>query len=407
MMSIPIASSVEPLDSLSASWRAQAPTESEIFTDPGIYKAEMERLYSGPVWHLVAHVSELPSDGCYKTHRIGDVPVVITRTEGSFFVMVNSCAHRGAQVVRGARGRVTTPAAFTCIYHQWVYDAKGSVLGVGQRKGYGDDFKVGEFGLSQARVAVVGGMIFASLGKNPPPIEDYLGERVISYLTRLYGVPGLRYGGVQRAIFQCNWKLYVENVYDSYHAVTLHKGFRLMKIRKAAPQMEDPSILKYGHYLTEYEAEVPARLDLDNPDIFEMRSRTDGVSGHVVANLFPSTQFTEQLDVLSYRTVIPRGPEATEIQFHVLTRDGDNDVVRRQSMWQAANFLGPQGLINLEDAAALARTQVGMRGRSRVFDGTGSRRFPDRRTDEAAIDKFYAAWRRAMFPGQDTNGGAA
>ncbi|MDO8279994.1 MAG: aromatic ring-hydroxylating dioxygenase subunit alpha [Burkholderiaceae bacterium] len=395
-MATPIRQAGLRADPLAACQGARAPVEADLFVNPDIYAAEMERLFRGESWHIVGHVAEFPQEGCYKTHRIGNVPVIVSRADGLFHVMVNSCAHRGAQVVRGSRGIAKTKAAFTCIYHQWVYDAGGCAMGVGRRQGYPEGFSVADHGLPRAKVGVIGGLIFASLGRSPPDLREYLGKRICDTIDRLYSAPDLKYAGVQRAVFQCNWKLYVENIYDSYHAVTLHKGFRLMNIRKPAPQLEDAAIIRHGHYLTEYQADVPGKIDLNCPEIFEARSRHDGLSSHVVANVFPASQFTEQLDVLAYRIVVPRGPNATEIQFHVLVRESDDDGLRAHRMWQASNFLGPQGLINLEDAAALARVQVSMQGRDPQLGPSGGMRFPDRRPDEQAIDSFYDAYRRAM-----------
>lgn len=382
---------------LKKSWAWETATQGEIFHDPDIFEFEMERIFQGDTWHAIGHICEFPEDGVYKLHRIGRIPLIVSRSEGDIHVLVNACAHRGAQVVRGSRGKAERGAAFTCIYHQWSYDLSGKTIGVGLRQGYGADFPMGEHRLARARVSVVGGVIFASLGNNPPSIEAYLGERVIGYLERLYGADDLVYLGVQRVVFQCNWKLYVENIYDSYHAVTLHKGFRLMRIRKPAPQLEDPAIVRFGHYLSEYEAELPSKVDLANPEIFEMRSRQDGLSGHVISNIFPASQLTEQLDVLAIRSIVPKGPAATEIQFHVYAKQGDSDELRRHRLWQASNFLGPQGLINLEDAAALARVQASLHGRDRHFDNGHGRRFPERRSDEFAIDSFYRAYFAALF----------
>lgn len=379
-------------------WPLAAPALApELFNDDELYRLELKRVFEGPVWHVVGHAAELPSDKDFKAHRIGEVPVIVLRNGNAFSVLVNACAHRGAQVIRGSRGSLARPGSFNCIYHRWAYSTDGRVQGVGRREGYAEDFQVKDFCLPRARVAVIGGVIFASLDKSPPPIEEYLGRRVIGYLERLYGATPLTYLGVQRAIFQCNWKLYIENIYDSYHAVTLHKGFRMMRLRKPAPQLEDPSIRDHGHYLSEYQADVPESTGLANPDLFETRSRTDGGGGHVIANLFPASQMTEQVDVLALRLVVPRGVEETEIQFHVFGRVDDGEAIQRHRLWQAANFIGPQGLINLEDAAALARLQTSLGGRSRNLDGLGGRRFPDRRADEKALDTFYAAYRRILL----------
>jgi len=114
---------------------------------------------------------------------------------------------------------------------------------------------------------------------------------------------------------------------------------------------------------------------------------------------------TEQLDVLAIRSIVPKGPTATEIQFHVYAKRSDSDELRRHRMWQAANFLGPQGLINLEDAAALARVQTSLAGRSRNLDNGAGNRFPKRRADEVAIDNFYRAYFKTLFGSDDRGSG--
>ncbi|CAM5317563.1 aromatic ring-hydroxylating oxygenase subunit alpha [Eoetvoesiella caeni] len=385
------------LDCLRDSWDLGAATHAEIFQDQDVYDLEMERIFHGPSWHVVGHVCEFMVDGAYKLHRIGRTPLIVTRSDGAINILVNSCAHRGAQVVRGDRGVADRKAAFTCIYHQWTFDLAGNTVGVGLRQGYGENFPMSDYRLARVKTAIVGGVIFASLGKNPPPIEDYLGARVVAHYERMYGSGDLVYLGVQRAVWACNWKLYVENIYDSYHAVTLHKGFRMMRIKKPAPQLEDPAIVKYGHYLSVFEAESPERTGLENPEIFEMRSRQDGLSGHVLTNVFPASQVTELVDVPTIRTLVPKSPETTEIRFNIFGREGDSPEMRRHRLWQAANFLGPQGLINLEDATALGRVQTAMQGRSRGLDNAHSVRFPERRVDEKAIDSFYRAYFDALF----------
>jgi phenylpropionate dioxygenase-like ring-hydroxylating dioxygenase large terminal subunit len=386
------------LERLDEKWKSGTPAiAEELFTDPELYEIEMSAIFGGPVWHMIGHASEFRREGDFKTHRIGKVPVILTRVGDSYRVLVNSCAHRGAEVVRRPRGNAADPGAFTCIYHRWRYNAEGRVIGVGRKQGYGEALKQEDYCLPSGRIAVVAGLIFASLHPAPPPIEEYLGPTITGYLKKLFGPSGLKYLGVQRAEFQCNWKVYVENIYDSYHAVTLHKAFTLMRIRKPSSQLADDGIAKYGHYMSEFEADFPEDSGLANSDLLQTKARAENDFGHTICNIFPASQMSGQLDVLAIRAVVPCGPTATEVHFHCFGREGDAQDVELHRLWQSANVFGPQGLINLEDASALARVQDSMMGRSRGLQALGGERFPGRRSDEKALDTFYGAYRRLVY----------
>lgn len=74
----------------------------EIFTDPGLFRWEMDAVFTGPVWVLVGHDAEIPQPGDYKTLAVGAVPVIVVRgTDNQIRVLVNACAHRGARLVEG------------------------------------------------------------------------------------------------------------------------------------------------------------------------------------------------------------------------------------------------------------------------------------------------------------------
>src|SRR6185312_16406580 len=107
---------------------------------------EMERIY-GRTWVYVGHQSELPKPGDYITAYIGLQPVIVSHgTDGTIYVLMNRCRHRGAVVCREAQG---TGGQFRCMYHAWVYDSRGDLIGVAQRNGYGPDFPQAELGLQK------------------------------------------------------------------------------------------------------------------------------------------------------------------------------------------------------------------------------------------------------------------
>src|SRR5262249_22533991 len=111
-------------------WPAEGNTRIpyQIYTDRAIFELEMERIFRGRSWAYVGLEIEIPQPGDYKVTRIGDKSVVITRDEnGEIRGFVNRCAHRGVKLCRHEFGKTRF---FVCPYHQWSYDATGSLRGV-------------------------------------------------------------------------------------------------------------------------------------------------------------------------------------------------------------------------------------------------------------------------------------
>ena len=69
-----------------------------VYSDPGVYAREQERIFGGRCWAYVALEAEIPNPGDFKRTFIGDKPVVVVRDgEGGVNVVENRCAHRGVQ----------------------------------------------------------------------------------------------------------------------------------------------------------------------------------------------------------------------------------------------------------------------------------------------------------------------
>src|SRR5262245_57214551 len=99
-----------------------------LYKDPAIFDREMDRLFCGQSWAYVGLSAELPRPRDYKTTKIGNRSVVITRdAEGRIRGFVNRCAHRGVKLCQSPRG---STRSFVCPYHKWTYDHTGKLLGV-------------------------------------------------------------------------------------------------------------------------------------------------------------------------------------------------------------------------------------------------------------------------------------
>jgi phenylpropionate dioxygenase-like ring-hydroxylating dioxygenase large terminal subunit len=368
----------------------------EILTDPDLFRLEMEKVFAGPTWHLVAHDAEIPNKGDYKTSFIGTVPILVSRDEdGIAHVLVNACAHRGAKVVCDARGNASG-RSFQCIYHAWTYNLAGNLVGVSLPDSFPEDFKKENFGLPKARVQTYRGCIFATLSDATPPLEEYLGE-MVDGLGRAMKDGRLILLGFQKIIFKNNWKIYAENLYDGYHTVSLHKAFRMLKVKSAGGEGYNPRYETYGHSWQEYRTFPPDETEmLKDPSVMAVKTKYEAINR--IMNIFPCSIVSDQLDTLSVRYVLPRAVDQTEVQFVTFARQGESDELVRHRIRQGSNLFGPEGFITLEDGTALARMQMGApaRGENVVLKGT-TRRFPPYRLlDEASIRHFYGGYRRIM-----------
>jgi len=372
----------------------------EIFTDPDLFRLEMDAVFTGPVWVLVGHESEIPAPGDYKTFSIGAIPVIVVRSgDGRIGVLVNACAHRGTRLVEGPAGNVGR-AGFRCIYHMWTYDTEGRLTAVSLPQDFPAEFRKEDYGLTRARVETHGGLIFASFHEETPPLSQYLAE-LTGGLDTVLGDGALRYLGSIKVIFRTNWKLYVENIYDGYHVTALHTGFQVVRLRSHEGERLVPNYERSGHlwgrsHSTPVEQLNPVLRDMS---LFEVRTKP--TTDHTMMVVFPSGVVTDYFDTLQIRYVLPLALDRTMIEFAFYGRAGDTEEEIWHRVRQGPAVLGPAGAITLEDAAALERVQLSAaaRGENVVLKGTPRRFPPYRHVDEAPVRHFYQAYRRLMgFP---------
>ena len=112
-----------------------AALEPRLYTDPALLEAE-QRLIFERTWQLAGHVSSLPAPGSYITADAGDQPVLVVRDEdGGLRAYRNVCRHRGSRLLSGSG---QCKAAIRCRYHGWTYKLDGTLIGVPEGLGFGD-----------------------------------------------------------------------------------------------------------------------------------------------------------------------------------------------------------------------------------------------------------------------------
>jgi phenylpropionate dioxygenase-like ring-hydroxylating dioxygenase large terminal subunit len=391
-----------------------------VFADPEIHRAELERIFLGPSWQYLALADELPETGDYRTTFLGETPVIVARGEdGLIHAMVNRCAHRGNLVCLKERGQARD--GLVCVYHAWRYDLAGNLKSVAFRRGVGgqggmpDSFKLEEHGLRKLRTDTFAGLVFGTLSSEAPPLADYIGNLIGARIGRvLRGKPKVL--GTTSQILHNNWKLYFENVKDTYHASLLHGFFTTFRINRLTTK-GGVAIAESGahHASYTYGAERGDNLTSDrayaeihslhedyrlqDPRFLDAVDEIgDGVTLQILS-VFPNFVLQQIHNSIALRLVLPKGPDKTELQWTYLGF-ADDDATMTERRLQQANLVGPAGYVSMEDGAVGGFIQRAIRGGeeecSVIEMGGFEHASQPTRTTEASVRGFWQAWRGMM-----------
>ena len=197
---------------------------TSLYTDPALFDAELQKIFHS-TWVWVAHDSEVPDAGSYKTTFIGKQPVIVVRDrKKAINVLLNRCRHRGATVCEHKKGKTNS---FVCPYHGWGYALDGSLRGIPHPESYGDCIDKAELPLVSLRTESYAGMVFATFKDDIEPLEDFLGaaRKWMDLFMKQGAGYGIKVPGEHRFRFPGNWKIQLENTTDAYHFPLVHKSF--------------------------------------------------------------------------------------------------------------------------------------------------------------------------------------
>ncbi len=391
----------------------------QVYLDPAIYEREQERLFRGRTWNFLALEAELPEAGDYKTTFVGDTPVVVTRDGEGLHAFVNRCAHRGATLCMETHGRCKNKI-ITCVYHAWVYDLKGNLKGLPFQKGVDGqggmppDFKLAEHGLQKLKVETYRGIVFGTFDPQTPPLADYLGEKMAHYLARLFNRP-IRLLGYNRQLMKNNWKLYIENNKDPYHASLLHLFFATFGLNRLSQKggidldASGKHHVSYTHGETlgdaaEYQgADIRAfqsKYQLHDPSLLKSRREFEDGIALAIQSIFPTLVVQQIYNVLAVRQLLPKGPQACELVWTYFGYQDDDPALTAIRLKQA-NLVGPAGYVSLEDGGVgelVQKTLVPADRRQSTFmemGGTDVQSQPFRAT-ETSVRGFWQEYRALM-----------
>src|ERR1043165_2306064 len=221
---------------LERSWPAEGATRVPywVYKDEDVYDEEQKLIFPVTPWTYLCLEAEIAEPQSFVTTFLGEMPVVVARdATGKIHAFENRCAHRGALISMQARGKAER---FSCIYHNWTYDHAGNLLNVAFRKGIAGkggmapDAKPESQAPKKLKVESIGGLVFGTLASNVS-LEDYIGPEILPRLRRVLIKP-LKVLGSYTQVLPNNWKLYMDNVKDTYHASLLHVFFTRFRINR-------------------------------------------------------------------------------------------------------------------------------------------------------------------------------
>ncbi|HLZ05453.1 MAG TPA: aromatic ring-hydroxylating dioxygenase subunit alpha [Bradyrhizobium sp.] len=389
-----------------------------IFQERDIYAAEQKRIFKGPSWNYLCLSIEVKNTGDFVTTFVGDTSVIVSRdADGELYAFENRCAHRGALIALESRG---STKAFTCVYHAWSYDRQGNLKEVAFRdgiKGKGGmpaSFCMEQHNPRKLRLAEAFGIVFGSFSNDVPPLEEYLGEDIYSRIGRVMGSRTPVILGRYTQALPNNWKLYMENVKDSYHASILHlffTTFELNRLSQTGGIIVDPS---GGHHVSfsvidaapakdnDY-AEQNLRSDsefaLADPSLLQsFREFPDNVTLQILS-VFPTFILQQIQNAIAVRQIVPRGVDRTDLHWTLLGFAEDTPEQRLIRLKQA-NLVGPAGYISMEDGCVGGFVQRGVAGAASeqaVLEMGGTEAASsESRVTEASVRGFWKAYRAQM-----------
>ena len=391
-----------------------------VYQDDANYKREMQRLFEGATWNFVCLEADLPNKGDYRTNHVGIMPVIAVRAaDGGINCFENRCSHRGALIAFDDGGNVGNQ--FRCVYHSWSYDLAGNLRGIAFERGINGvggmpkDFCRDDFSPRKLRTTTLCGLVFATLSPDTPPIEEYIGSEVLGRLKRVLNRP-IRVMGRFVQPLPNNWKLYIENVKDTYHASILHTflaTFRISRLTQGGGVLVSPD----GGNHSSYTIAIPEGANAGAYKEQQIRSDQDGrfaladpsvldsveeFGDHIqlqILSVFPGFILQQIHNCLAVRHVVPRGIDKMDLVWTYFGFEDDTPEMNRRRLKQQ-NLVGPAGFISMEDGCVGGFVQRGTAAASDEVSviemGGSTAESQATRATEASVRGFWKAYRRHM-----------
>ena len=387
-----------------------------VYQDEAVARMEQKRIFEGAVWNYVCLEADVATAGDYRTTFLGEMPVIVVRADdGEIYCFENRCAHRGALIALDDGG--SNAKDFQCVYHAWTYDQKGNLTGIAFEEGSNGKggmpkgFCKEKIGPRKLYTATLCGLVFASLSDEVPPIEEYLGEAVLGRIGRVLNRPIEVIGRFTQALPN-NWKLYAENVKDTYHASLLHLFFGTFRITRLT-QGGGVMVSEDGGHHVSYTIDAPGDANseayakqgirseskgyrLADPSLLDSVDEFGDRIQLQILTVFPGFVLQQINNCLAVRQFLPKGTSQMELHWTYFGFADDTPEMKKRRLKQA-NLVGPAGYVSMEDGCVGGFVQRGVATASDEFSvmqmGGDAAVTDTTRATEASVRGFWKMYR--------------
>lgn len=190
------------------------------YVSPEWYQREIDTLFRRD-WLCIGRAEQIAKAGEFFTIELAGQPLIVVRDDaGAVRVHSAICRHRGAVVAEG-QGRCR---AFVCPYHGWTYAIDGRLVGTPgdpPPMAGAEGFERSQYGLTPIRAETWGGFVFVTFNAGAVPLVEWLGD-LPAYLAD-YRLEDFQWTHRDVYDVECNWKVWLENAFENYHVMTIHR----------------------------------------------------------------------------------------------------------------------------------------------------------------------------------------
>jgi phenylpropionate dioxygenase-like ring-hydroxylating dioxygenase large terminal subunit len=301
------------------------------YTDPDFLALERQHLWKKS-WLYACHADELPDAGSFQKWDKTGSPIFIVR-DGDRVIRAfyNTCRHRGAPLVTETSGQAQ--GGFTCGYHGWSYDLAGRLIGMRDRRDFGDlDFSC--MGLIPVRCERLGKWVFINEDPEAPGLEEYLGP-IHGHLQQ-FDLDRIRHVASYSFEVECSVKVMLDAFLEVYHLKSIHQETvdRFLDHHSMAIWLwENGHSMMVTPYSRPDWVDPGTRGMLEFPNVTELPVKTN-LSYNIYPNLVTPVAGTG-MPLINFW---PRSDNSMNIECHWFSPDwGDGD---RHPLWDTriANF---------------------------------------------------------------------
>lgn len=265
------------------------------YLDPERLAREREVLFRKyPI--VIGFGSQIPKPGDWLLHKLTGVPILVVRQhDGGIRAFVNTCRHRGAELVVADTGHVRR--AFVCPYHAWTYGLDGTLLSVVHPEGFPDLDKACH-GLTALPAAEGHGMIFVRPSPGPEiDLAEWLGE-----IDRDFNGFGFENHVMYEPVTfdkEIDWKLFFDSSLEGYHFLHAHRATIASMFLDNQAVWEPTGDWHSRNFLPKRIVRDMAEQPEEGWDI--------RVAGNLLYSIFPNTIVLVQPDHATVMQVFPTG----------------------------------------------------------------------------------------------------